>query len=142
MADALDITAADWTVGEVVTAAKMNTELRDKILAVAARLSDGGWKDIALLATSGMTEKVNCQYRIKAGVVYLRGAVGFTGSGWFDIGDLPPEACPSVSNGYPASANSGVTMTIMMNSNGRIQGYFNATSGAWLYLGGVSFPLG
>lgn len=43
MSDALDITPRTWSVGEIVTAAELNTELRDKILAVANRMSDTGW---------------------------------------------------------------------------------------------------
>lgn len=56
MTDALDTAPADWTVGEVVTAAKMNTELRDKMLAIAARLDDTGRVDIN---TAGFTPYTN-----------------------------------------------------------------------------------
>lgn len=87
MSDALDTAPADWSVGEVVTAAKLNSELRDKVNAITNRLENGNPSTsmtdvtsiVAASAGSGWTIS-NAQYLVDGGWCEVYLTVAYSGT--------------------------------------------------------------
>lgn len=122
MSDALDTAPADWTVGEVVTAAKMNTELRDKITAIANRLNDTGWITVAITnsAVKQYYAGSGPNYRVKNGICYFWGELGINNTTSYvgTFANLPPECRPANRVVFVCQASGSDRWSLSIQSNG------------------------
>lgn len=135
---ALDNTPRDWTTGEVVTAAMMNAELRDKFADLKARfITDTGWQDIAVLATfAAVSTAERPQVRKIGNVVYLRGGwlnTGMAAAGTHNVGTIPVGYRPPVATVCVGGSSAGgaAIASVHITTDGNVQVRVGATLGAY-----------
>lgn len=99
---------------------------------------DTGWMSFGSLP-SGWAARESFQYRVRNGILYLRGALAnssFSG-GWLTVGVLPVGARPQYTVGTSIQGNTAVGQSAQITSAGLVQVYSTAQTGAWYMISGL-----
>lgn len=99
---------------------------------------DTGWMSFGSLP-SGWAARESFQYRVRNGILYLRGALAnssFSG-GWLTVGVLPVGARPQYTVGASIQGNTAVGQSAQITSAGLVQVYSTAQTGAWYMISGL-----
>lgn len=103
--------------------------------------SDVGWTDLPN-PKSPFTERSNGQYMIRGGVVFMRGQYSFTGSGTQTVMTLPPAIRPGYLYQTGAVSNTTVNLYWEITTGGDLNVWSSASTGVWVNLTNISYPIG
>lgn len=105
---------------------------------------DTGWQNLGVVAGFNIPGGFGPRYRRRNGILYMDGFVtgnfGTYGS-WVTCCTLPAGFRPVRPQGWGASANTTVTLSVTVQTSGLVQVYASASTTAWIGLNVVTFPL-